>query len=130
MQKRLVTFLFVLAVASTAIAQTAVDGTVRGIAGNAVAGGAVVLQRAEGTIAQQTTTDANGKFRFAAVEAGAYMLKTEASGFYPSSYDFILRARQPVTLDVEMQPKEATKQTVEVKSEYLTVDQAGTTGMF
>jgi hypothetical protein len=82
----------------------------------------VVLHRAEGSIAQQTASDTSGKFHFAAVESGAYTLKTDAPGFYPNSYDFVLRARQPLSLTVELQPKQAVQQTVQVKAGYMTVD--------
>src|ERR1043165_6223251 len=79
-----------------ASAQTAVDGVLRDATGKAVAGATVILQRAEGSFAQQSSSDALGKFHFAAVEAGAYSLKTEASDFYPASYDFVFRARRPL----------------------------------
>jgi len=116
-------FLFLLALLPlAAVAQTTIEGTVHDSAGNAVAGASMTLQRAEGSVAQQTTSDAGGKFRLAGLEAGAYTLKTEASGFFASSYDFVLRARQPISLNVELQRKEAVQQTIEVKSDYLTVD--------
>ncbi len=116
-------FLFLAAILSTvASAQTAVDGMLRDTAGKAVAGTSVVLQRAEGSIPQQTTSDASGKFHFAAVEAGAYTLKAEAQGFYLASYNFVLRARQPLSLMIELQPRESVQQTVEVKAGYMTVD--------
>lgn len=108
---------------TAASAQTAVDGVLRDTAGKAVVAGAtVILQRAEGSIAQQGSSDALGKFHFAAVEAGAYTLKTEASDFYPASYDFVLRARQPLALTVELQRKESVQQAVEVKAGYMTID--------
>jgi len=116
-------FLFLAAIFSTvATAQTAVDGLLRDPAGKAVAGANVVLQRAEGSIAQQTTSDASGKFHFATVEAGAYRLKADAAGFYLASYDFVLRARQPLALTVELQRKESVQQTVEIKAGYRTID--------
>ena len=116
-------FLFLAAIFSTvATAQTAVDGLLRDAAGKAVAGANVVLQRAEGSIAQQTTCDASGKFHFATVEAGAYRLKADAAGFYLASYDFVLRARQPLALTVELQRKESVQQTVEIKAGYRTID--------
>jgi hypothetical protein len=105
-----------------ATAQTAVDGLLRDAAGKSVGGAAVVLQRAEGSIAQQTTSDLAGRFHFAALEAGGYALKAEASGFYPTSYDFVLRARQPLSLMVALQRKASIQQTVEVKAGYMTVD--------
>ncbi len=121
MLKRLICLLFLIT-AAAATAQTAIEGTVHDNAGKAVTGASVALQRAEGSVAQQATSDASGKFRFAAVEAGGYTLKTEAPGFYPSSYDFVLRARQPISLAVELQRKESVQQAVEVKTAYLTVD--------
>jgi len=105
-----------------AFAQTAIEGVVRDDAGNAVASASVALKRAEGAVVQQTTSNAIGKFRFAAVDAGAYTLKTEAPGFYVSSYDFVLRARQPLSLTVELQHKQSVQQSVEVRSDSLTVD--------
>jgi outer membrane receptor for ferrienterochelin and colicins len=105
-----------------AIAQTAVDGTLRDTARKALAGAHVTLQRAEGSFAQQTISDASGKFHFAAVEAGAYTLNADAQGFYVASCDFVARARQPLSLTVELQRKESLRQTVEVKAGYLTVD--------
>ena len=105
-----------------AFAQSAIEGFIRDNAGNAVAGATVTLQRPQGSVVLQSTSDAMGKFRFAAVEGGAYTLKSEAPSFYVSSYDFILRARQPLSLTVELQPKQSMQQTVEVRSAYLTVD--------
>jgi len=105
-----------------AFAQTTIEGTIRDNSGNAVTGASVVLKRAEGTVVHQTPSDPIGKFRFAAVEAGAYTLKTEAPGFYVSSYNFVLRARQPLSLTVELQHKQSVQQAVEVKSSSLTVD--------
>jgi hypothetical protein len=117
-------FLIVLTwiLCSAAAAQTTVDGMLHDAAGKGVAGASVVLQRAEGSVAQQTTSDAAGKFHFAAVEAGAYALKAEASGFYLASYDFVLRARQPLSLTAELQRRASVQQTVEVRVGYMNVD--------
>ena len=121
MRKTLFSLVF-LAVVVPAAAQTAVEGTIRDSAGQSVAAVKVALQRPEGGIAQQTTTDAAGKFRLPAVEAGDYVLKTEAPGFYPAVYNFTLRPRQPLSLTLDLQHKEALEQRVEVRSGYLTVD--------
>src|SRR5947208_4976493 len=59
-----------LSVAATA--QTAIDGTVRNQDDKAVISATVILQRAEGSVAQQTTSDSAGHFRFSVVDAGAY----------------------------------------------------------
>src|SRR6266567_3549856 len=122
-RRQLMILFFLAGLMSTAVrAQTPIDGFIRDNTGNIVAGASVSLKRAEGTVVQQATSDAMGKFRFAAVEAGAYTLKTEAPGFYVSSYDFVLRARQPLSLAVELQHKQSVQQTVEVKSSSLTID--------
>src|SRR5262249_14586422 len=111
MRKYLGHTLAVLFLISAAAAQTSVEGIVQDSSGKAVSAATVVLQRAEGSIAQKSSSDAAGRFRFSAVDADAYTLKTEAGGFYPSSYAFVLRPRQPATLTIELQKKEAVKQT-------------------
>ena len=123
MRKRFLLASYLVAILTvTARAQTAVEGILHDTAGKAIASARVVLQRAEGTAVQQTTSDATGWFHFAATEAGAYAVKVEASGFYPSKYDFVLRSRQPISLNNELLAKQAVQQTVEVKSGYLTID--------
>jgi len=116
-------FLFlVLGAIVPAAAQTAVEGFVRDVSGNAVPGASITLRRSEGPVLRSTITDASGKFHFAAVDAGTYKLKTEAPGFYPSSYEFVLRSRQPVALTLELQKRETIRENVEVRAGYLTVD--------
>src|SRR5438874_4790925 len=127
LRKQLLLSSFLVGLMSTAVcAQTAIEGFIRDNAGSVVPGASIALRRAEGSIVQQTTSDAIGKFRLAAVEAGAYTLKTEAPGFYVSNYDFVLRARQPLSLTVELQHKQSLQQTVEVKSSSITVDPENT----
>ena len=77
--------LYLAAILSTvASAQTAVDGMLRDSAGKAVTGATVVLQRAEGSIAQQATSDCCWDISCSpAVEAGAYTLKAEAPRLLP-----------------------------------------------
>src|SRR5690349_9760496 len=104
----------------TAAAQTAIDGIVRDQDEKAVANATVTLQRAEGSIAQKTNSDSDGHFRFAAVDAGAYTLSTDAQGFFPAKYDFVLRARQPLSLSLDLQRKATVEQKVEVNANYLT----------
>jgi TonB dependent receptor/Carboxypeptidase regulatory-like domain len=115
-------FLFLILFSASLSAQTAVDGTLRDRAGNAILNGTLVLQRPQGAIAEQTTADAAGKFHFAAVEAGAYTLKAEAPGFFPAIYNFVLRPRRPLSLALELEPKQSVQQKVEVHAGYLTVD--------
>jgi hypothetical protein len=116
-------FLFLILFCCASLsAQTAVDGTLRDSAGNAILNGTVVLQRPAGAMAEQTTADAAGKFHFAAVEAGAYTLKAEAPGFFPTIYNFVLRPRQPLSLALALEPKQSIQQKLEVHAGYLTVD--------
>ena len=103
-------------------AQTVMEGTVHDATGNLISGVAITLQHRGQRVAQNTTTDSEGKFHFAAVEAGAYELKAEAAGFYPSTYNFILRPRQPLALTVELQRKATVSEKVEVHAKYETID--------
>jgi NAD(P)H-flavin reductase len=49
-------------------------------------------------------------------EAGAYVIKTSAPGYYDSSYHLTIRPRQPVSAAIELQPTQSVQQTVEVKA--------------
>src|SRR5207245_4264750 len=99
-------------------AQTVMEGTVHDATGNIIAGVDFTLQSRGQRLAQNTTSDSEGKFRFAAVEAGAYELKAEAPGFYPFTYNFTLRPRQPLALAVELQRKATVSEKVEVHAKY------------
>ena len=103
-------------------AQGIVDGTVRDGHGAVVPNGSVSLEREEGKTTLSAKTDAEGKFRFTALEAGEYTLKVDADGYYPSSVQFVLRARQPLSLSLEVERKETVRERVEVQAKYLTID--------
>ncbi len=102
-------------------AQTTVEGLVRNSAGSPVPKAVVALQHQDGSASQRTTTTSDGQFHFIA-EAGAYLLTTDADSFHPSKYYFVLRARQPLSLTIELQAKQSVQQTVEVRANYLTID--------
>ncbi|HZQ66993.1 MAG TPA: TonB-dependent receptor [Terriglobales bacterium] len=104
------------------LAQNTLEGTIRDNAGTPLKGVAVELERAAGTLAQKTVTADNGEFSITALEAGDYILKAETAGFFPLNYSFTLRARQPLSLALELKKKESVQETVEVQSRYLTVD--------
>ena len=87
---------------SAAFAQGIIEGTVRESHGASVPNSTVALQREEGKTIFSAKTDAEGKFRFTALEAGEYTLKVDADGYYPSSVQFVLRARQPLSLSVDV----------------------------
>jgi len=113
--------LFLLSCTS-AIAQTIVEGAVHDNSGRALANATVSLGHPDAAIVLTTSTDIEGKFRIFAVEAGAYRLRVQAGGYYASTYDFVLRSRQPVSLNIELQNEETVRQSVEVSARYLTVD--------
>src|SRR5256885_160801 len=114
-------FFLIIGVANS-WAQNVVEGNVRDSKGQSLARVTVSVERSENKVAQQTTTAAEGKFRFTGLDAGEYSLKTEAQGFYPSTYQFVLRSRQPVTVTVELNRKQAVQETVQVHSEYQSID--------
>src|SRR5215831_9761644 len=115
-------FMFTMLFAVFGFGQAVVDGTVRNDKQAPVSGATVTMQRPEGTASQASSTDAAGHFRFTNVEAGAFVVKVEAAGYFPATYDFVLRPRQPLSLTVDLSTKQAVQQTVEVKASYLTID--------
>src|SRR6266550_2141741 len=109
-----------LAVCATG--QTGIEGAVHDAAGNPVVGARAVLRRPESGNSLITKSDGGGRFRFAEVEAGDQKLSVEADGYYPATYDFVLRARQPLSFVIELVHKEAVRQAIDVRAGYLTID--------
>jgi hypothetical protein len=87
-----------------------------------VAGAAISLQHQDGATILTATSDSNGRFRLSALEAGAYSLQVQAAAFFPLHLEFVLRPRQPLSLNLTLQEKRAVKETVEVHAGYLTID--------
>lgn len=114
--------LLLLLSAGATFAQGLVEGTVRDGHGAAVPNSAVTLQREDGKTILAAKTDAEGTFRFTALDAGEYTLKIDADGYYASAFQFVLRARQPLSLNLDVERKETVRERVEVQSKYLTVD--------
>jgi hypothetical protein len=113
--------LFVL-LSPALLAQSIVDGTVRDSSGRAIPGATVSLHRENGRAVAPAVTDSEGKFRFASVEAGEFTLRAEANGYFPSAYDLLLRPRQALSVDVQLQKSEIVRESVEVRSNVLTID--------
>src|SRR6266850_2419883 len=107
---------------SIIFAQTTVDVAVHDNAGHPVANASISLQHQDGAKVQETATDANGKFRLTALEAGAYSLQVQAANYYPLHYEFVLRPRQPLSLNLDLQKKETVQESVEVRAGYLTIN--------
>ena len=112
----------ILLISETAYGQTAIEGTAHDSSGHAVAKASVSLQHQDGGTSLTTVSDSDGKFRFSGVEGGAYTLGVEAAGYFEATYEFVLRPRQPISLNVDLQEKQTVRQSVEVQSNYLTVD--------
>src|SRR5260370_1523334 len=93
-----------------------------GSSGRVVAKASVSLQHQDGGTALTTGSERDGRFCFSGVEGGAYRLGVEAAGYFEATYEFVLRPRQPISLNVDLQEKQTVRQSVEVQSNYLTVD--------
>jgi hypothetical protein len=106
-----------------ALAQSSVEGVVRSAAGAAVSGAQVSLTYSgASTPAQKAVSNAEGRFQFTSVEGGQYVVRTEASGFFTSEYHMVLRPREPVSLSIELAPRVAARESVEVKGSAQTID--------
>src|SRR5437899_11014444 len=109
-------------ITGAASAQSPIEGTVRDSSGRAVPGASVVLQHEDGRTVATALADSDGKCRLPPVGAGAYTLKVQAAGYYVSAYDFVLRPRQVLSLNVDLQKLAAVQEKVEVHANYLSVD--------
>ena len=112
----------ILLIASLACAQTLIEGVIHDKNGAPVAGATVELKRDNASLAAAQLSTAEGHFRFNAIDAGSYRLQVTASNFYPAAYQFVLRQRQPLAVDLEMEPRQSAAQRIEVNEHYLTVD--------
>jgi TonB-dependent receptor-like protein/carboxypeptidase family protein len=114
--------IFVLALAAGAWAQTTVEGTVKARDGHAVAGAHIVLRHLNGIMAAESTADDAGGFQLPTQDAGAYELLADAPGFFAAQYHVVVRPRQPLRVEVELEPKTTVKESVEVRSTFAAVD--------
>lgn len=119
---RFLALITVLLASLSVLAATTVDGTVSNPSGQPVAGAQVVLRYAEGGTAATVVSAADGSFRFPAVEAGSYVVSVEHTGFYRFDYRMVVRAREPMSLSLQLTPAATVKQAIEVRSEIQTID--------
>jgi TonB dependent receptor/Carboxypeptidase regulatory-like domain len=108
--------------AGVCAAQTVIEGAVRDSSGAAVVSAKVSLVHEHRNAPNIAFTASDGSFTFNVLEAGGYELTTEAPGFYPSTDSFVLRARQPLALTIELQTQQRVSEHVEVHATYHTVD--------
>ena len=110
----------------TARAQASVQGRVIAITTTeSIAAARIILQ---GNTLVQTESDAQGAFRFPAVDPGEYQLSVEASGYFTAKYELVLRPRQALSLTIDLVPLELESLIVEVQTSYTDLDpeQTGT----
>ncbi|HYK39655.1 MAG TPA: TonB-dependent receptor [Candidatus Eremiobacteraceae bacterium] len=90
------------------------DGTVTDASGGAVPGATVEIQNPVSHYDRSTTTDTDGKFRFANVPFNPYHLTVSAEGFAPSSADVEVRSTVPTAISLSLKiASAATTVTVE-----------------
>ena len=90
------------------------DGTVQDASGGAVAGATVEIHNPVSHYDRSTTTDAEGKFRFANVPFNPYHLAATATGFATTSMDVDVRSAVPMSATVTLKVASAgTTVTVE-----------------
>jgi hypothetical protein len=90
------------------------DGTVTDASGGAVPGATVEIHNPVSHYDRSTTTDTDGKFRFANVPFNPYHLIVSAEGFAPSSTDVEVRSTVPTAIALSLKiASAATTVTVE-----------------
>ncbi len=103
---RLLLFIFLIAAAHRVSAQTvaSINGMVRDPQGRAVAGTAVALFARGGDARGNTTSDAEGNYRFGRLPEGEYIIQAEAPGFaHFVTEDVRLDRGASITMDLPLQ---------------------------
>lgn len=111
-----VVLLLVLVFSGSASAQSSgiLDGTVTDPSGGAVPGATVEIHNPVSHYDRSTTTDTDGRFRFANVPFNPYHLAVTATGFAGSSMDVDVRSAVPTSVTVTLKvASAATTVTVE-----------------
>ncbi len=90
-----------------------IQGTVQDPAGAVVPNAKVQLKNTQTAVVTNTTSDAEGNYRFVSLAPGAYQITIDAAGFTTTNVAFTLETSQNLNVPVAMQLAGAT-QTVEV----------------
>jgi len=101
-------FSFLFATSASAQSSGILDGTVTDPSGSAVPGAAVEIQNPVSHYSRSTTTDTDGKFRFANVPFNPYHLQVTASGFAASATDVEVRSSVPMAVNVTLKVASAS----------------------
>lgn len=120
---RLAVWVLVCLSGVSAAAQSVVEGHVADDRGRALPGAEVLLKH--GRLEQRQATDSEGNFRFLGVPPGEYEITASAPGFYSAEYEFAARPRQPFLVQLELVPKSAVKEEVEVRSADISMSETG-----
>lgn len=119
--------LMLLFATTAALAQSSIEGRVTDAKGNSAVSAQVEL-RSGGSAIAETKTDAFGRFRFPIVQPGEYQLLTTATGYFDSQTQLLLKPRQALSLQINMQPRSTVSSRVDVEASVAGVDpqQTGT----
>jgi hypothetical protein len=128
---KLFLFGFLAVMGAAAWAQSPTTGEIAGQIldpqGAAVSGARVVISSASGA-ARETKSDANGRYRFALIEPGAYELRAEAGTFRPTTMSAVqVRITETTTVDLRLTIAGSTE-TVNVSAEPEVAQENATTG--
>jgi Carboxypeptidase regulatory-like domain len=106
--------MFLFAGPGSAQSSGILDGTVTDSTGGAAAGAAVEIHNPVSHYDRSTTTDTDGKFRFANLPFNSYHLVVKAEGFAPTNMDVEVRSAVPMAITVTLKvASAATTVTVE-----------------
>src|SRR5947207_385387 len=103
MKKTLILVSLFFLSASICAAQSVVDGHVLDTANRPI--GNVVVQIERNGNIRHAVSDAEGRFRFAGIDAGEYELRAEAQGYFSAESELVVHPRQPVSVTIEMSPR-------------------------
>ncbi len=106
-----------LALRSATPAQTtaSLEGTVRDATGAVLVGARLDVSSSRLQGVRVTTTDSKGRYRFAALPPGAYVVRARVDGFRPVEEALRISLDTPATLDLTVEP--AVEETVRVSAE-------------
>jgi TonB dependent receptor/Carboxypeptidase regulatory-like domain len=119
---RFTPIIVVLVLAPLLSAQTVLRGTVHGPDGVPISNATLELRRSEGAPQSSQSAISDGHFLFNGLPPGEYRLRASAPNFYSSSYNFVLRSREAIELEVTLAKEERVSEQVNVEERYLTVD--------
>ncbi|MFL6306019.1 MAG: carboxypeptidase regulatory-like domain-containing protein [Candidatus Sulfotelmatobacter sp.] len=99
----------------TAIAGSALSGTITDPSGAVIPGATVTATNFDATLVRSAQTDGRGQFRIDNIAPGGYRLEAQAPGFQKQASPIEVTASQQTTADVTLQTG-AVSQTVEVQA--------------